>query len=220
MGLTICLESKNDLVVKKDLICQDNNKKRNYENINELNDIIEEEVENLDNKDKDKIDDNLEKKNNNEIKLKSNQNSERKNDDKNNNEKKIFFEHFMDKLSVNNIIPEQKLHSKNNNEIMFIGDLEKIEGNKIFPFFSTLTRLKINFYDNKSQFISMKKPNYIIELKNIKNADLVKENNNTQLLLCISLIENDEKIFFKIKTKELLFKWLCVLNYFIHKSQM
>ena len=126
----------------------------------------------------------------------------------------------MDKLSVNNIIPEQKLHSKNNNEIMFIGDLEKIEGNKIFPFFSTLTRLKINFYDNKSQFISMKKPNYIIELKNIKNADLVKENNNTQLLLCISLIENDEKIFFKIKTKELLFKWLCVLNYFIHKSQM
>ena len=66
----------------------------------------------------------------------------------------------------------------------------------------------------------MKKPNFIIELKNIKNADLVKENNNTQLLLCISLIENDEKIFFKIKTKELLFKWLCVLNYFIHKSQM
>ena len=126
----------------------------------------------------------------------------------------------MDKLSVNNIIPEQKLHSKNNNEIMFIGDLEKIDGNKIFPFFSTLTRLKINFYDNKSQFISMKKPNFIIELKNIKNADLVKENNNTQLLLCISLIENDEKIFFKIKTKELLFKWLCVLNYFIHKSQM
>ena len=74
MGLTICLESKNDLVVKKDLICQDNNKKRNYENINELNDIIEEEVENLDNKDKDKIDDNLEKKIINEIKLKSNQN--------------------------------------------------------------------------------------------------------------------------------------------------
>ena len=70
MGLTICLESKNDLVVKKDLICQDNNKKRNYENINELNDIIEEEVENLDNKDKDKIDDNLEKKIINEIKLK------------------------------------------------------------------------------------------------------------------------------------------------------
>ena len=62
MGLTMCLESKNDLVVKKDLICQDNNKKRNYEKFNELNDIIDEEVENLDNKDKDKIDDNLEKK--------------------------------------------------------------------------------------------------------------------------------------------------------------
>ena len=103
---------------------------------------------------------------------------------------------------------------------MFIGELEKIEGCVIVPLFSTLTRQKINFYENKSQFIAMKKPNSFIELKKIKNADLIKGNNNPQLLLCIIMIENNEKKIFQTKTKELLFKWLCVLNYFIYKSQI
>ena len=66
----------------------------------------------------------------------------------------------------------------------------------------------------------MKKPNSFIELKKIKNADLIKGNNNPQLLLCIIMIENNEKKIFQTKTKELLFKWLCVLNYFIYKSQI
>ena len=234
MGLTICLESKNDLVVKKDLICQDNKRNKVLENLNnpspkylnEINEIINEEDEDNLNIIDNITNENLEKKSIEENTLKSKQNTDRKKENEKENlylqqnEKKEFYENIIDKISVNNIIPEQKLHSKNNNEIMFIGDLEKIEGCVIFPFFSTLTRQKINFYENKSHFIAMKKPNSFIELKKIKNADLIKGNNNPQLLLCIIMIENNEKKIFQTKTKELLFKWLCVLNYFIYKSQI
>ena len=233
MGLTICLESKNDLVVKKDLICQDNKRNKVLDNLNnpspkylnEINEIINEEDEDnlniIDNITNEK----LEKKSIEENSLKTKQNTDRKKENEKENflqqnEKKEFYENIIDKISVNNIIPEQKLHSKNNNEIMFIGELEKIEGCVIVPLFSTLTRQKINFYENKSQFIAMKKPNSFIELKKIKNADLIKGNNNPQLLLCIIMIENNEKKIFQTKTKELLFKWLCVLNYFIYKSQI
>ena len=217
MGLNICLETNNDLVVKKDLLCQDeNNRKKLIGNINNNNLIMTQEInkeeDNLDliNNIQEKLDENFNKNNNDEIQLKTNINNRIKDNEK------IY---ISDKISVNSIIPEQKLHSKNNNEIMFLGELEKIEENNIISYFATLNRLKINFYENKSQFISMKKPNYIIELNKIKNADMIKENNN-KLLLCIIMFENNEKIIFQTKTNTKLFKWLCVLNYFIHKSQI
>ena len=217
MGLNICLETNNDLVVKKDLLCQDeNNRKKLIGNINNNNLIMTQEInkeeDNLDliNNIQEKLDENFNKNNNDEIQLKTNINNRIKDNEK------IY---ISDKISVNSIIPEQKLHSKNNNEIMFLGELEKIEENNIISYFATLNRLKINFYENKSQFISMKKPNYIIELNKIKNADMIKENNN-KLLLCIIMFENNEKIKFQTKTNTKLFKWLCVLNYFIHKSQI
>ena len=217
MGLNICLETNNDLVVKKDLLCQDeNNRKKLIGNINNNNLIMTQEInkeeDNLDliNNIQEKLDENFNKNNNDEIQLKTNINNRIKDNEK------IY---ISDKISVNSIIPEQKLHSKNNNEIMFLGELEKIEENNIISYFATLNRLKINFYENKSQFISMKKPNYIIELNKIKNADMIKENNN-KLLLCIIMFENNEKIIFQTKTNIKLFKWLCVLNYFIHKSQI
>ena len=217
MGLNICLETNNDLVVKKDLLCQDeNNRKKLIGNINNNNLIMTQEInkeeDNLDliNNIQEKLDENINKNNSDEIQLKTNINNRIKDNEK------IY---ISDKISVNSIIPEQKLHSKNNNEIMFLGELEKIEENNIISYFATLNRLKINFYENKSQFISMKKPNYIIELNKIKNADMIKENNN-KLLLCIVMFENNEKIKFQTKTNTKLFKWLCVLNYFIHKSQI
>ena len=216
MGLNICLETNNDLVVKKDLLCQDeNNRKKLIGNINNNNLIMTQEInkeeDNLDliNNIQEKLDENFNKNNNDEIQLKTNINNRIKDNEK------IY---ISDKISVNSIIPEQKLHSKNNNEIMFLGELEKIEENNIISYFATLNRLKINFYENKSQFISMKKPNYIIELNKIKNADMIKENNN-KLLLCIIMFENNEKIIFQTKTNIKLFKWLCVLNYFIPLSQ-
>jgi hypothetical protein len=217
MGLNICLETNTDLVVKKDLLCQDeNNRKKLIGNVGNNNLIMTQEInkeeDNLDliNNIQEKLDENFNKNNNDEIQLKTNINNRIKDNEK------IY---ISDKISVNSIIPEQKLHSKNNNEIMFLGELEKIEENNIISYFATLNRLKINFYENKSQFISMKKPNYIIELNKIKNADMIKENNN-KLLLCIIMFENNEKIIFQTKTNIKLFKWLCVLNYFIHKSQI
>ena len=141
------------------------------------------------------------------------ENKEEKENEKSNNKKED------DILSVNSIIPEQKLHSKNNNEIMFIGDLQNNENQKENSSFATLTRLKLNFYKDKAQFISMKRPNYSLNLNQMLNADLIKDNDN-KLLLCITLLENEEKKIFETKTKELLFKWLCVLNYFIPLSQV
>ncbi len=64
----------------------------------------------------------------------------------------------------------------------------------------------------------MKKPISSLNLNQMLNADLTKDNDNN-LFLCITLIENQEKKIYQIKTKELLFKWLCVLNYFIPLSQ-
>ena len=123
-----------------------------------------------------------------------------------------------DILSVNSIIPEQKLHSKNNNEIMFYGDLKNFENKNVISSFATLTRLKLSFYIDKSQFISMKKPISSLNLNQILNADIMKDCEN-KLFLCVNLIENEEKKLFQTKSKQLLFKWLCVLNYFIPLSQ-
>ena len=123
-----------------------------------------------------------------------------------------------DILSVNSIIPEQKLHSKNNNEIMFYGDLKNFDNKNLISSFATLTRLKLSFYFDKSQFISMKKPISSLNLNQILNADIMKDCEN-KLFLCVNLIENEEKKLFQTKTKQLLFKWLCVLNYFIPLSQ-
>ena len=122
-----------------------------------------------------------------------------------------------DILSVNSIIPEQKLHSKNNNEIMFYGDLKNFDNKNLISSFATLTRLKLSFYFDKSQFISMKKPISSLNLNQILNADIMKDCEN-KLFLCVNLIENEEKKLFQTKTKQLLFKWLCVLNYFIPLS--
>ena len=124
-----------------------------------------------------------------------------------------------DSLSVNSIIPDQKLHSKNNNEIMFFGDLKNFENKNVISSFATLTRLKLSFYIDKSQFISMKKPISSLNLNQILNADIMKDCEN-KLFLCIKLIENEEKKLFQTKSKQFLFKWLCVLNYFIPLSHV
>ena len=124
-----------------------------------------------------------------------------------------------DILSVNSIIPEQKLHSKNNNEIMFLGDLKNFEDKTLISSFATLTRLKLSFYSDKSEFIAMKKPISSLFLNQILNADIMKDCEN-KLFLCIKLIENEEKKLFQTKSKQFLFKWLCVLNYFIPLSHV
>ena len=147
-----------------------------------------------------------------EIEKETNQNNNKTNYINNENKEN-------DILSVNSIIPEQKLHSKNNNEIMFLGDLKNFEDKKLISSFATLTRLKLSFYSDKSEFIAMKKPISSLFLNQILNADIMKDCEN-KLFLCIKLIENEEKKLFQTKSKQFLFKWLCVLNYFIPLSHV
>jgi hypothetical protein len=195
MGLTMCI--KENVKIKNEIINPD----------------FIEQIPNEKNKENESNNNNIYMNNNNkELVTSGTKNIEiDKKEEKNEKESDI--------MSVNSIIPEQKLHSRNNNEIMFIGDLEQFENEKIITSFATLTRLKLNFYENKAQFISMRKPISSLNLNKMLNADLMKNNDN-KILLCITLLENDEKKIYHTKTKELLFKWLCVLNYFIPLSQM
>ena len=126
--------------------------------------------------------------------------------------------------NIENIISPQKLHSKNKNEILFLGELQKIliKENLIFPLFCTLTREKLNCYNSKANFIAMKKPYMIIYLNNVNNVDLIKDKNNNLCLLFNLKEENEknEKNIFMTKNKKMMFKWMLLLNYFIQQSKM
>jgi len=126
--------------------------------------------------------------------------------------------------NIENIISPQKLHSKNKNEILFLGELQKIliKENLIFPLFCTLTREKLNCYNSKANFIAMKKPYMIIYLNNVNNVDLIKDKNNNLCLLFNLKQENEknEKNIFMTKNKKMMFKWMLLLNYFIQQSKM
>jgi len=126
--------------------------------------------------------------------------------------------------NIENIISPQKLHSKNKNEILFLGELQKIliKENLIFPLFCTLTREKLNCYNSKANFIAMKKPYMIIYLNNVNNVDLIKDNNSNLCLLFNLKEENEkhEKNIFMTKNKKMMFKWMLLLNYFIQQSKM
>ena len=66
-------------------------------------------------------------------------------------------------------------------------------------------------YKSINSFLKMKKPILIIELKNAKNIQIIKD---TELGLCFSLLD---KYLFNSQNKEQLFKWIVVLNYFSSK---
>jgi hypothetical protein len=126
--------------------------------------------------------------------------------------------------NIENIISPQKLHSKNKNEILFLGELQKIliKENLIFPLFCTLTREKLNCYNSKANFIAMKKPYMIIYLNNVNNVDLIKDKDNNLCLLFNLKEDNEknEKNIFMTKNKKMMFKWMLLLNYFIQQSKM
>ena len=164
---------------------------------------------------------------NNEFKLKKNTLNDIKYDDKNITKESDKNKSTIDEYSyenIENIISPQKLHSKNKNEILFLGELQKIliKENLIVPLFCTLTREKLNCYNSKANFISMKKPYIIIYLYDVSNVDLIKDKDNN-LCLLFNLKEDKgifEKNIFMTKNKKLMFKWMLVLNYFIQQSNM
>lgn len=132
-------------------------------------------------------------------------------------------------IEIDQIIPEQKLHTKNDNEILFIGELELINSckNANSFLFCSLTRMSFSMYENKLLFISMKKANQVIPLENITTVDLGKCNDEMFFVINYSnVLSSQDTTFglstlkFKTKNREMLFKWVVVLNYFVQKRSM
>ena len=117
-------------------------------------------------------------------------------------------------LQIEDIISEEKIHTKNNHEVVFRGNLLLINDNgdiKNETLFCVMSRINLKLYKNISFFLRMKKPLLIINLRSIKNIHIIKDDLHG---LCFSLLD---KYIFSSVNKEQLFKWIVVLNYFSSK---
>ena len=124
--------------------------------------------------------------------------------------KNITFEN----LQIEEIISEEKIHTKNNHEVVFRGNLLLISKTGDFEkmvIYCVMSRINLKLYKNINFFLKMKKPLFIIDLKLAKNIQIIKDN---ELGLCFSLLD---KYIFNSQNKEQLFKWIVILNYFSNK---
>ena len=160
---------------------------------------------------------NIKLENNEEIKENSsnlkNEEDNLKNSNQNNNNnenKNLSYEN----LQIEEIISEEKIHTKNNHEVVFMGNLLLINKSKEFEkenIYCVMSRINLKLYKNINSFLKMKKPILIIELKMAKNIQIIKDN---ELGVCFSLLD---KYIFNSQNKEQLFKWIVILNYFSNK---
>ena len=163
--------------------------------------------------DNDKINKNINDNNNKNIKiLKNIDNNIIYNDESENNKnnQKISYEN----LQIEDIISEEKIHTKNNHEVVFRGNLILIndnDKNKNENLYCVMSRINLKLYKNITYFLKMKKPILIINLRSIKNIHIIK---NASLGICFSLLD---KYIFSSKSQEQIFKWIVVLNYFSSK---
>lgn len=117
-------------------------------------------------------------------------------------------------LKIEEIISEEKIHTKNNHEVVFRGNLLLLSRNKDFEkmiVYCVMSRINIKLYKNINSFLKMKKPLFIIDLKKSKNMELIKDD---ELGLCFSLLD---KYIFNSQNPEQLFKWIVIINYFSNK---
>ena len=117
-------------------------------------------------------------------------------------------------LQIEDIISEEKIHTKNNYEVVFRGNLLLINDNgeiKSQSLFCVMSRINLKLYKNITLFLKMKKPLLIINLRSIKNIHIIKDPIHG---LCFSLLD---KYIFTSKNKDQVFKWIVVLNYFSSK---
>ena len=128
-------------------------------------------------------------------------------------------------IDIDQIIPEKKLHTKNDKELLYMGELYVDSS----IFFCALTGESFSIYEQKSQFISMKKPQQLIQLENIISVDLSKDKNEMFFVMNYITAANstldssghqEGSLKVKAKNKESLFKWIVVLNFFVQKSKM
>lgn len=117
-------------------------------------------------------------------------------------------------LQIEEIISEEKIHTKNNHEIVFRGNLLLISKTGDFEnmeIYCVMSRINLKLYKNINFFLKMKKPLFIVDLRLAKNIQIIKDE---KLGLCFSLLD---KYIFNSENKELIFKWIVILNYFSNK---
>ena len=117
-------------------------------------------------------------------------------------------------IKIEEIISEEKIHTKNNHEIVFRGNLLLLSKAGDFEqmiIFCVMSRINLKLYKDINFFLKMKKPLFVIDLRLAKNIQIIKDD---KLGLCFSLLD---KYIFNSQNKEQLFKWIVILNYFSNK---
>ena len=149
-------------------------------------------------------------------------------------------------IDINSIIPKNKLSKLNDNSIIFNSFLEKIikipERNKIIynERFCILTKKNFSYYKSKESYLNLSRPMLLINLKNIIKVEqtILDDTSFYFGLICIindetrqyidkintfiNIGDNNSEEFllgFRSKNKDLIIKWIIVLNYFIENYE-
>ena len=169
---------------------------------------------------------------------------------KNKNEKNDIINYDNKKIknfNIFQIIPEKKLFSLKEDDIVFASDLERMINNSdkgIITYsnrFCILTKSFFSYFSSKESFIRLKKPLFQINIQfitRIEEANL-DENSyyfclvfklNDQILNSVKNInsfttvneeeknEKESMLGFKSSDEDLVIKWVSILNFFMNKS--
>jgi hypothetical protein len=234
--------------------------KENVSTTNNKNEITESQNNDLNNK----TNNNIKNDNNNINNITNNNNENRQTNSNNINNKKLKSKGILknkneknDKINYDNkkiknfnifqIIPEKKLFSLKEDDIVFASDLERMINNSdkgIITYsnrFCILTKSFFSYFSSKESFIRLKKPLFQINIQfitRIEEANL-DENSyyfclvfklNDQILNSVKNInsfttvneeeknEKESMLGFKSSDEDLVIKWVSILNFFMNKS--
>lgn len=118
-------------------------------------------------------------------------------------------------IDIEKIISLNKLHTKNDNEVLFISNLELFsDDNRTYkPLFCVLTRVFFISYEKKIDFLSMRKPISKIHLESIESVEAIQYKSKWHF--SILLRPNQFKLKYQGMNDEIILKWVVVMNYFI-----
>ena len=149
-------------------------------------------------------------------------------------------------LNIDSIFPKNKLIQLEDNSILCHGFLEKIikipTKNKFIynERFCILTKKSFAYFKSKENYLNLWKPLFTIDLKNIKKVEQTVSDDKIFYfgLICIindetrqyvdkinTFVNSNENnkdeflIGFRSKNKELILKWIIILNYLIENYQ-
>ena len=149
-------------------------------------------------------------------------------------------------INIYSIIPKNKLLKLNDNSILCNSILEKIikipDNNKIVynERFCILTKKYFSYYKSKESYLNLAKPLLLIDLKHIIKVEqtILDDTSYYFGLICmineetkkyvdkintfINAGENNDEEFllgFRSKDKDLIIKWIVILNYFVENYE-